>query len=184
MRNRAGTLGNEQGFALLLALFVVASVMVLGMSIMTVSMMSSEASRQVSVSQQNFQVADGGADTACQWILMSSNPALPLELDPSVTNGGAPWGQFTAFSSDMNPINPATEDHYPYPEYRFMVTKAVNANFKDFQGQSLVIGKDETVFPTWHFYNVIAQSRSDQSAASDVVDRTVRLLSQRLFYEY
>jgi len=170
---------SEQGFALLLALFVVASVMVLGMSIMTISMISSESSGTISVSQQNFQVADGATELGKNWL---SGKVEPPEDDSSYNNA-PPWEQYTSFSNDMNPIDPKTSQPFLFPQYRYKIDKYGTPGPK-MTGESLGTGQDYgSSVPTWHYYKVTAESRSGRAAAAGYVDRTVTMILRRLYVE-
>ena len=178
MRNEKIILFNEQGFALMLAMFVVASVMVIGMSIMTVSMMSSESSGQLSVTQKNFQVADGASEMGKNWLNQMQSP---VEHDPTYSSGNvAPYQTYTDWSNDINAYDVHTGKRFAYPEYRYRI---------DSRGSvvSILSGSDDdpdSADMVWYYYKITSESRSGQSAQLGRPDRTVITFVRRPYFEF
>jgi Tfp pilus assembly protein PilX len=170
-------LHKEEGFALLLALFVVAVVLIMGITVMTVSMMNMESSSSMSVGQQNFQIADAGTSIGRDFLLAQASPP---ESDPT-TVSNPPMSDYTAWSSDLNPVDSSTANPFPFPQYRYLVQPA---------GSPSVVseGQDYEVYPLsgstayWHYYKVTSESRSGRSAAANLVDRSVVTVVRLVFF--
>lgn len=165
----------ERGFALVLAIFVVAGVMILGISIMTVSMLGSESAGYISRSQQSFQVADGAAEVARESLKSYDTPP-----EKGAAFNSEPFSQPTAWNSDFN------SENVPFPQNRYQIEAlsklGVSAPVK--KGERLTIGTD--YHPTvwyWHMYKITAQARDGHSAYLNQIDREIVLKARKMYKE-
>lgn len=177
----SGERPREAGFALILALFIVAAVLIMGMAVMTVSMMNMESAGQISIAQQNFQIADAGVEFGLNWLIAQT---LPPENNSAV-NTLPPFSDYTTFSNLFNPICPDTGVAFPYPEVRYRVAFERAAPVDT--GQSLTIGTEYSpIQPFWHYYLIEAQARDGRTAAlgtgTDQFDRAIRMVARRLYF--
>lgn len=137
---------NEEGFALVLALFVVAALTILGVTILSISMMNAESAGYMSLNQQNFQIAEAGTEVGRQIISGFAD----------IGGGGYSFGTFTDWSSAINPGN------VEFPKYRHMIRPGIL--IPKTKGESLTFGT--TYAPHrkwWQYYQINAESVSGRS---------------------
>ncbi|MFC1852160.1 PilX N-terminal domain-containing pilus assembly protein [candidate division CSSED10-310 bacterium] len=175
---RKNPLQQEEGFALILALFVVAAVLIIGMSIMTISIMNAQSSGQMSIAQQNFQAADAGCEIGKNWLVQFARPPE----DQSSTSTNPPMSDHTAWANTLNPIDPDTGSAYPFPQFRYQITHTATSLIST--GESILTGGgygEASGGIYWHVYRIISDARGPQAADTGTIDRTIIMTVRRMY---